>query len=389
MRIAIVAACPVPAPRGTPIRIYRTAEALAERGHDVHLVTYAIGRPECPAPFRIHRTSPRHPYRSDDVGPNYRKLLVMDPLLMRTLDRVIGEHHIDLVHAHHFEGLLASILPCRKHRVPLVFDVHTMLEPELPYYGLGLPTAVKRRIARELDRWLPRFADHVVTVSDELREAMLLVCPIPRDRVSVAVSGVEALPSLNGAASHAKRGYRLIFTGNPAPYQGIDLMLSAFRRIASARKDVTLQIASQAPLESWSQYLRDALYRDRIEFHHVNFDRTVELIQHAHVAFNPRVDCSGVPQKLLNYLAIGVPVVSFEGSAKFVRDGHTALVVPDRNVDAMADAAIRILENEGLGRALRRNGRDLIARELTWDATARTYESIYEHVLAKRTGRPR
>ncbi|CAN5167478.1 hypothetical protein BH20GEM2_BH20GEM2_04590 [soil metagenome] len=35
----MVAACPLPAPRGTPIRILRLAEALALRGHEVHLVT--------------------------------------------------------------------------------------------------------------------------------------------------------------------------------------------------------------------------------------------------------------------------------------------------------------------------------------------------------------
>jgi glycosyltransferase involved in cell wall biosynthesis len=217
MKIAIIAACPFPAPRGTPIRAYRTAEALSARGHDVHVVTYDIGRPSEPTPFTVHRTNPRHPYRSDEVGPSYRKLLVMDPLLVRKIGDVLASDDFDVVHAHHYEGLLTSYFPCRRHRVPMVFDVHTMLEPELPYYGLGLPTAIKRRLARSLDRRLPRAADHVVTVSDELREALLLVCPLPPDRVSVAVSGVEVMPPRSDVAPSHDGGYRLIFTGNPAP----------------------------------------------------------------------------------------------------------------------------------------------------------------------------
>lgn len=389
MKIAIIAACPFPAPRGTPIRAYRTAEALSARGHDVHVVTYDVGRPSESTPFTVHRTSPRHPYRSDEVGPSYRKLFVMDPLLVRKIGEVLASDDFDVVHAHHYEGLLTSYLPCRRYGVPMVFDVHTMLEPELPYYGLGLPTALKRSLARSLDRRLPRAADHVVTVSDELREALLLVCPLPPDRVSVAVSGVEVMPPRNDVAPSHDGGYRLIFTGNPAPYQGIEFLLAAFRHVAATRSDVTLQIASQAPLESWSNYLHDALYRDRIEFHHVSFDRTVGLLQRAHVAFNPRVKCSGVPQKLLNYLAIGVPVVSFAGSAKFVQDGLTALVVEDENTEAMADAAMRVLDDETLRHTLRDNGRDLVARELTWDATARTYEGVYERLLARRAGRNR
>ena len=46
LTIAMVAACPFPAPRGTPIRALRLAEALAARGHRVHVVTYHYGQGE-------------------------------------------------------------------------------------------------------------------------------------------------------------------------------------------------------------------------------------------------------------------------------------------------------------------------------------------------------
>ena len=42
--VAVVAACPFPAPRGTPIRILRLSEALAARGHRVHVVAYDAGQ---------------------------------------------------------------------------------------------------------------------------------------------------------------------------------------------------------------------------------------------------------------------------------------------------------------------------------------------------------
>jgi hypothetical protein len=37
-------------------------------------------------------------------------------------------------------------------RVPLVFDAHTLLMSELPYYALGLPTAAKATLGRWGDR---------------------------------------------------------------------------------------------------------------------------------------------------------------------------------------------------------------------------------------------
>ena len=55
MRIAMVAACPFPWPRGTPIRIHRMAEALGRRGHDVHVVTYHLGGPTPTPHMTVHR----------------------------------------------------------------------------------------------------------------------------------------------------------------------------------------------------------------------------------------------------------------------------------------------------------------------------------------------
>jgi hypothetical protein len=80
-RVAMIAACPFPWPRGTPIRIYRMAQALSKRRHDVHVITYHLGQKELPPPFRIHRI-PKVPfYNKTAPGPSIAKLLMADPAL--------------------------------------------------------------------------------------------------------------------------------------------------------------------------------------------------------------------------------------------------------------------------------------------------------------------
>ena len=56
LKIAIVAACPFPLPRGTPVRILRMAEALAEPGHEVHVVSYHLGSGPVHPALQVHRT---------------------------------------------------------------------------------------------------------------------------------------------------------------------------------------------------------------------------------------------------------------------------------------------------------------------------------------------
>ena len=55
LRIAMLAACPFPWPRGTPIRIHRMTEALARHGHEVHVVTYHLGKELSASPYEVHR----------------------------------------------------------------------------------------------------------------------------------------------------------------------------------------------------------------------------------------------------------------------------------------------------------------------------------------------
>ena len=83
LRIATVAACPFPSPRGTPVRIHRLSEALARRGHDVHVVTYHLGDDIQEAPFHVHRIRDVKFYHKTAPGPTYGKLLVLNPLLLR------------------------------------------------------------------------------------------------------------------------------------------------------------------------------------------------------------------------------------------------------------------------------------------------------------------
>ena len=80
LSIAMVAACPFPANRGTPSRILGMSQALRDRGHRVHVATYHFGI-ELPIDgIAIHRT-PRLPYRRFAPGPTLCKLGLLDPLL--------------------------------------------------------------------------------------------------------------------------------------------------------------------------------------------------------------------------------------------------------------------------------------------------------------------
>ena len=379
----MVAACPFPLPRGTPIRIHRLAEALARRGHEVHVVTYHLGEELRDPPFRIHRIQGRWLglYRKTSPGPSYRKLAVLDPLLARELSRCIESCRIDIVHAHHYEGLIVGRL-ARRRGLPLVYDAHTTLETELPYHSVWLPSFLKRGIGCFLDRRLPPLADHTVAVSEGVRERLVRGGADPAS-ITVVVNGVEVDAFRAPVAEHRHPG-TLIFTGNLAPYQRIDILLEAFSRVLARRPETRLLIVTSSSFEPYETAARDLGITGAIAVRDEPFGRIPELLAAADVAVSPRTDGDGVPQKILNYMAAGKAIAAFAGSAGPLDHGRTGLCAEGGSAEALAGAILRLLEDGALARRLGDAAREEVIRHRSWDAVAARVEAVYASLLDER-----
>lgn len=389
LNIAVVAACPFPASRGTPIRIQRLAEATAARGHRVHVVTYHYGNGELAPELVIHRIGRVGTYRRLAPGPTYVKLALLDPLLTIKLRQVLRRYPIDVIHAHHFEGLLVGQAARLGTPIPLVFDAHTLLTSEFPLYRLGLPLRAKRFIAAAFDLRLPVLGDHIVTVTDRIRDRLLQRHPLWADKISVIRNGADLhlFPGNNDGKSGGRVGSpTLIFTGNLARYQGIDLLLQAFRRVLDGRGDVRLTIVTDSSFDSYEARTRELGIRGAIDVLQTSFAEIPRQLAAATLAVNPRTDCDGIPVKLLNYMAARKPVVSFAGCAPGIRHRETAWLVPDGDVDAFAAGALALIENTELADALGASARRFVEAHHSWDHSARKLEQIFRRLVDRPRG---
>ncbi len=394
LRVAVVAACPFPAPRGTPTRILRLSEALARQGHEVHLVTYHFGaRAYAPVEpnLLVHRIPGVPGHDRLDPGPSLRKLFVHDPRLVRRLRAVLADMAIDVIHGHHYEGVLVGAAARRGTAIPLVYDAHTLLAEELPHYFRRLPRPWTTALGRALDRRVPRLADGILTVSEEL-ERELAPLMASRDRVCTVPNGVELdiFPQRGAARSasdSSRRQERIVmYTGTLASYQGIEMLLFSFARLLAARRDVVLKIVSDSSFEPYETLSRELGVRARIQVVHAQLAQLSGLLEEADVAVNPRIDCSGLPQKNLNYMAAGIPIVCFAGSAKQLVAGDTALVVDDGDVEAFAGAIAYVLDNPGPAAMLGARARRYVEAHSSWDASALKATRFYAELVRKRQG---
>ncbi|HET8649864.1 MAG TPA: glycosyltransferase family 4 protein [Gemmatimonadales bacterium] len=386
LRIAVVAACPFPERRGTPVRIQRIAEGIQRRGHQVHVVTYPYGSGELDEPVTLHRVRPAGTSYRAAPGPSISKLLVIDPLLVLMLRQVLREQQIDVIHAHHYEGLLAGAAARTGTGIPLIYDAHTLLESELPSYGRAIPGGAKRAFGALLDRKLPPLADHVISVTDRIRDTLLARTRFRPEQVSSISNGVECdLFDRHVAAERdPARPPIIVFTGNLAAYQGVDLLLKAFQTVRASRPDVRLRIVTQSGFAEYEPAARLLGIRDGIDLVDTGFENVPALLAESDIAVNPRPGCDGIPLKLLNYMAAARPVVSFEGSAPGVEHGQTGWLVPRGDASAFALGILTLLAAPDQAREIGRQARRYVEEHHSWDAVAERTERVYRELAGHR-----
>lgn len=380
----MVAACPLPWARGTPIRIHRMAEALARRGLDIEVATYPLGDETQAVPYRIHRVAPGFRRLDPKPGPSAAKLLYLDPLLVMKLRSLLREREFDVVHAHHYEGLIAALIAGRlSRRLPLVYDAHTLLESELPFYRLLPPSGLMASVGRFLDRRVPPAADRVIAVSEQIRNRLLADARISAGRISVIPNGVEAdhFDKRDCPAATDGTRPRVVFAGNLAGYQGIDLLVEAFSRVLEAVPHARLHFLTHSAPREVMPLVRAAGVAHAVEFSNPGYAELPDRLASADVLVNPRVNCDGIPQKLLNYMASGRPIVSFDSSAQLLEHETDALVAADGDTRAFADAVLRLLREPALGRALGEAARSKVAAGHSWERVAERVEAVYRSMV--------
>ncbi len=381
LRIAMVAACPLPARRGTPLRVERLAQALHARGHDIELITYHLAEEDGQFGFPVRRIFDRRDPGTLAPGPTLAKLALYDPALALLIRRRLRARPFDVLHAHHFEGLLTASFGRRGSDVPLVYDAHTMLDAELPAYGKSWVRQAARRVGQRLDRWIPSLADRMVVVTRSIRDQLVDQHGFDPRQIAVVPNGVEADAFVEGTRTVTPDRDLLLYSGTLAPYQGIDLMLHAFAAALEIRPGLRLRLLVSSSFEPFAPMARSLGIAHAIEVVQESFDLLPRRLAEGAIALLPRVDCPGLPQKLLNYMASGRAIVAFAGSAKVLTHEVNGLIVPNHDIPGFAAAIVRLVDDPELGARLGQAARTYVLATSTWDRTAERCERVYASLL--------
>lgn len=371
---------------------YNLSCALADRGHDVTLVTAAAyeleGRALPPRvglvkaiARRTHRLRASWPARARQWA--VRLEAVADACGVAVLARRLRP---DVVHLHCTNQIaLAYLILLRLTGVPVAVTAHVVTAHE------------RSRVQDAVHRYIHRLSPLIVAHSGFDRRRLVEEFAVDPGRVRVIAHGEygffgrDAEPVGREAARRSlglgQTDEVALFFGYIREYKGLDVLLDAWPAVASARPGARLVVAGD-PVQLEAAR-RDALLAAATRlgavhrFGYVPFADVTMYFAAADVLVLPyrHVSQSGV---LFLALSQGLPVVASRVGAlpEVIRDGESGLLVPPESPGALGDALVRLLADAELRGRLAAGGRAVAARH-GWPSIAEQTESAFAAFLAR------
>jgi glycosyltransferase involved in cell wall biosynthesis len=392
----MLAACPFPANHGTPGSIREMAEAVVERGHEVHIVTYHMGQ-DIPIRGPIVHRIPALTRESDVVvGPTVRRPLYDLQMVPMALE-VIRRHRCDIIQAHAYEAGLVAWLCKLATGLPVVYNGHNTMEDELPSYGFIRPRWLAVTLGKLLDGFVPRTADRLLPHSANMLEFFHRHGLGPRTDPVLKI-GINLDEEPDGDPADIRRKYGLtdgpvvLYAGVINEFQRLDLLLEAMGTVLRQEPRAKLFMVTTVPnnrqLAAFTRQAETLGVRDCVVVTEPQPFRAVPLILRAcDVAVVPRPQTPGFPVKLLNYMAARRPTIIFASSAfEGLVHGRNAILASPDTGEGLGRAIVETLKDESLRRRVGANGFQFIRAHHDRRITARQVCTTFYRTLAD-TGR--
>ncbi|MFZ0637690.1 MAG: glycosyltransferase [Candidatus Acidiferrales bacterium] len=380
---------------GPPTKIRAIASKLAERGHQVTVLTPDLGLKHSEIPMQnLERCE--WGWRAMDGGVEtiYLRSLVryraltLSPDVIRFCLRTLG--NFDITHIYGLYDLLgpAAAHFCSRRNVPYVLEPMGMFRPIVRSLRL------KRFYHRFFGNFVIRGARFLIATSDKEKQEFI-AGGIPERRIFVRRNGIDAPASSPDRGRFRRRwsipenAKLILFLGRLVAKKSPDMLIEAFARWQENAGRETPAVLALAGPEEEASYLREL----KVLCGRLHLDGKVlftgPLYEDAKWSAYRDADVFVLPSQHENFgntaaesAACGTPVIVTEecGIAPILK-GRAGVVVP-HSVAALEEALSSLASSSGVRDAYR-EGCAAVTRELSWDEPIAQMESLYARCIAE------
>src|SRR5258705_410001 len=301
---------------------------------------------------------------------------------------VFVKRGFDVIHAHNPpDTLFAVALPFKLLGKKFIFDHHDLC-PELYMSRYRTQGGILVRLLKMTEWCNLKLADVVIATNESYKAAQIVRAKKNPDRIFVVRNGpdqrrmtvVDPSPHLK-----AMRKCILCYVGSLNPQDGVDYLLRSLHHLRHDfnRDDFHCVImGSGDSLEDLRQLADELQLNGSVKLTgFIPDDELQANLAAADICVDPDpsspLNDVSTWIKIMEYMAYGKPIVSFDLKETRVSAQDSALFVPPNDEAAFAKAIMKLMDDPGLRQTMGQFGRQRVEKDLQWSVAGQSLFSAY------------
>jgi len=307
---------------------------------------------------------------------------------------VAFKHGFDVIHAHNPpDTLWAVALPWKLLGKKFVYDHHDLC-PELYRSRYGAKHDFVAKVLQWIEWVNLKLADVTIATNESYKEFHVQRGGRKPETIFIVRNGPNKDRMQLRQPSPRLRAMRkkiLVYIGSLNPQDGVDYLLRAVRHLVHDLKRDDFHCVIMGSGDSLED-LRDQAKRLQLNGHvqltgYVSDEELEENLAAADICMDPDpsspLNDVSTWIKIMEYMAYGKPIVSFDLKETRYSAQDAALFVPCNDEMAFARATAQLMDDEGLRIKMGRFGRERVEKELQWSVVSKKLVEAYASLRLK------
>lgn len=377
------------------VRVEKICKTLAQSNHTIHIAARNLKRlPVCETTngLHIHRL---RPWKNERLNYVFSFPAFFSPIWGSFLKRIIQENGIEIIIVRDLPMAIAGIWAGKRHSIPVIFDMAedyvSMIKDIWRARKFEKLNLLVRNpyLARLVERYVIKHADHILTVVDEARD-MILKKGGSVQQVSV-VGNTPALElftknSFKIDPIHEKKikeHFSVIYTGGIQMGRGIQVVINALPILKMEIPTILFVIVGDGYAVSQLKELADMNdVRDQILWAGwIDHEKVYDYIRLSKVGIIPhRVSDqtnTTIPNKIFDYMGLGIPVVTSDAAPmkRIVDTEQCGLTFKSGDSQSFANTLLELIR---LDQNYGSRGRKAVIEKYNWDIDGANLLNVIE-----------
>jgi glycosyltransferase involved in cell wall biosynthesis len=291
---------------------------------------------------------------------------------------LIKERDIKIVRTHQYHANLYGRLAAWLAKVPcIVASVHNVY------------TIDRKLHRRMINRFLARFTDKVVAVSEIVKKDILKYDGLREDKVMVIYNGIDTDRFLNSDGNAIQAEFSIpsdtlvIGTIGRLTFQkGQKYLIEAVSKIKEKFPRIMLLIVGDGPMkDGLRNYAKTLGLNEHVIF--TGSRRDIPALLAAMDIFVLPSLWEGLPNALLEAMAAAKPIIATDipSIREIVSSEEIGILIPSENSDAIANSIELVLNNKTLSENLSKAAKERAFFSFTIKITVNRYLSLFEDIM--------